>query len=109
MMRTARIFAATLLIVSVASPALATSTTCNGAGATIVGASGDDILIGKPGRNILYGNDGDDVIRGAGGDDAIYGEDGDDSRDGGAGTDSQKGNAGIDVGVAGESRANCES
>jgi Ca2+-binding RTX toxin-like protein len=104
-----------------ATPSGATTPTCFGKPATIVGTAGDDTLIGRAGvSDVIYGDAGDDYIlggdfyanghapdllcggpgadsvQGSPGNDKLNGGDGRDYVDGGNGADLQQGNAGND-------------
>ncbi len=67
---------------TVCSPA-----TCSGAGATIVGTAGADVINGTAGADVIAAGDGDDRINGLAGDDLVCGGDGTDTIDGGDGND----------------------
>jgi Ca2+-binding RTX toxin-like protein len=77
--------------------------TCDGKPATIVGASGGDILKGTPGPDVIVagGQDGDDSVKGNGGNDVICGNGSHDGLMGGPGNDillGQKGKDALDGG-----------
>lgn len=75
----------------------ATSESCNGRPATIVGTSGADTLIGTAGDDVIVGLGGNDTIRGLGGNDVICGGTGNDRLFGGGGADTLHGDAGRDL------------
>jgi Ca2+-binding RTX toxin-like protein len=85
-----RILFASLVVVALtvpASNAIATTPTCLGKPATIVGTQGPDTLEGTPGSDVIVGLGGDDVIRGADGNDWLCGGPGGDKMGGGRGRD----------------------
>jgi Ca2+-binding RTX toxin-like protein len=85
--------------------------TCGGAGATLVGTEGDDVLPGgvvsalggndlvrgRASGDRLCGDDGNDRLSGGGGNDVLIGGAGDDTFNGGAGFDVCVGGAGTDA------------
>jgi hypothetical protein len=83
------------------SAALASTPTCFGQPATIVGGPGQDILNGTDGNDVIVGLGDDDIIRGKKGNDLICGGPGNDELYGGSGRDKIDGGAGGDL-VAGE-------
>jgi myo-inositol-hexaphosphate 3-phosphohydrolase len=80
----------------------ATTYTCFGETATIVGTEGNDIIIGTEGKDVIVGLGGVDDIKGRGGDDVICGGDGDDIIHGETGDDKINGDAGNDMLNGGE-------
>jgi Ca2+-binding RTX toxin-like protein len=61
------LFAAVLLLlVALATPAVAGAASCAGETATIVGTSGNDRLRGTPGKDVIVGLGGQDVIAASG-------------------------------------------
>ncbi len=77
-----------------------------GAGDTLVGTPGDDVLTGSGGRDNISGEAGDDILSGRGGpdtldggegDDVLYGLGGPDTMSGGPGNDQLVGHGGPDV------------
>jgi beta-glucanase (GH16 family) len=133
-----RVLVAILAIAAVYVPgtaSAATSQTCFGHKATIVGTKGDDHLVGTAGRDVivarrgddrLHGRDGNDLVcggpgrdelfLGAGadkaasgrGNDRIEGRGGQDFLGGGEGTDLLDGGEGTDTCMLGEKVRNCE-
>ncbi len=85
------------LVVLAGEPAAATTPTCVGQPATIVGTQGDDTISGTAGDDVILGLGGNDVIRGLGGNDYICAGPGDDLANGGPGGDGLVGEAGNDV------------
>lgn len=81
---------------STTSTAPATSHTCQGWAATLVGTTGNDTLVGTKGRDVIVGLGGDDRIEGLGGNDIICGGSGDDEIYGGWGRDTIAGGNGRD-------------
>jgi Ca2+-binding RTX toxin-like protein len=70
------------------SAGAATTPSCFGRTATIVGTAGDDNLVGTGTTDVIYGGGGSDTITGRNGDDYMCAGDGDDSiLDGGRGHD----------------------
>ncbi|MDX6644751.1 MAG: large repetitive protein, partial [Miltoncostaeaceae bacterium] len=67
-----------------------------GAGCTISGTPGRDVLVGTPGDDVICGLGGPDTISGEGGDDTLIGGPGDDVLGGDAGDDTILGGAGDD-------------
>ena len=61
--------------------------TCIGAGATIIGTAGDDVLHGTPGVDVIAAGDGDDTVDALAGNDRVCGGDGSDTINGGDGDD----------------------
>jgi hypothetical protein len=84
------------------SPAEATTITCKGRPATIIGTSGPDVLRGTRGDDVIAGQGGDDTIVGGGGDDIICGGPGRDTMSGGSGRDLLLGGPAADVARGGE-------
>ena len=89
-----------------ASPASASSHTCDGREATIVGTSaaetirgtsGADVIVALGGNDVIYGLAGNDIICGNAGQDTIYGGNGRDVIRGGFGADELRGNLGNDL------------
>ncbi len=76
-----------LLAGPVAPVAAASSPTCDGKRATIVGTPDDDDLVGTPHADVIAGLGGGDRISGGGGNDTICGDDGFDHLSGGGGND----------------------
>jgi hypothetical protein len=76
--------------------------TCRGAGATVVGTAGDDVLNGTAGDDVIVGGAGDDIIDGLAGDDMVCGGDGSDSIHGGDGNDRLIGFSGDGSGDSGD-------
>ena len=74
----------------------ATTPTCAGRPATIVGTPGDDTLRGTSRADVIVGAAGDDTIRAGRGNDIVCAGGGRDSVDGGAGRDRLHGGAGPD-------------
>ena len=68
----------------------------NGAGCTIIGTNGDDVITGTAGDDVICGYGGADVIYGLGGNDEIHGHSGPDKIYGGAGNDRLYGEGGPD-------------
>lgn len=68
-----------------------------GAGCTVKGTPGDDVLEGTSGDDVICGLGGNDVIRGKGGDDVIHGGGGHDTIRGGNGNDLIAGGKGRDT------------
>ncbi len=68
----------------------------SGAGCTLFGTPGKDILRGTPKNDGLCGLGGNDILLGLGGDDRLYGGDGNDRLDGGYGNDLLNGGNGRD-------------
>ena len=69
----------------------------DGAGSSVDGHDGDDLLSGGGGNDTVYGGNGNDNLRGDDGSDALYGETGHDTLSGGAGNDYLRGGSGNDV------------
>lgn len=103
MTRCTTLLAAGLLAVTcfVARPAAAivraSSPSCHGFTATIVGTRRDDLLNGTPGNDVVVARGGNDVVRGRGGDDIVCGGSGDDELNGGSAFDQVVGGGGDDV------------
>ena len=96
---------ATLLLVGLPGTGGATTPTCRGDRATLVGGSGPDNLRGTPGPDVIVGRGGHDVIVGAGrgdkicggrGNDHLFGNRGSDWLIGGPGNDRIRGDRGED-------------
>ena len=68
-----------------------------GAGASMDGGSGNDVIWGDAGNDTLSGGANNDKLHGEAGNDKIYGEKGNDTLWGGGGNDSLWGNAGTDT------------
>jgi FG-GAP-like repeat/RTX calcium-binding nonapeptide repeat (4 copies) len=68
-----------------------------GAGCTVSGSSGGDVLTGTSGDDVICGLGGNDTIDGRGGDDVLLGGDGNDTLKGGTGEDRMYGEAGRDT------------
>jgi Ca2+-binding RTX toxin-like protein len=90
----------------------ATTLSCEGQRATIVGTQGGDVIDGTAGNDVIVSLGGNDVIRGLAGDDLIcagagndtaYGGPGSDSLDGDGGNDVLRGGPGTDGGLSGGS------
>lgn len=99
--------AARMVVLSLLAPVLfsqhvgaATSWTCNGVPATIVGTPGDDVLVGTSGPDVIVGREGNDKLVGLGGDDILCGGKGNDELGGGLGFDILFGAQGDDLLVA---------
>ncbi len=73
--------------VSGAPVSAATSLTCQGLAATIVGTAGDDVLAGTPGPDVIVALKGDDTVNAGAGDDIVCGGRGTDKLDGQYGND----------------------
>ena len=67
-----------------------------GAGCTVVGTTGADVLVGTAGTDVLCGLGGADVLRGLAGLDVLRGGDGTDRLVGGSGGDRVMGGRGVD-------------
>jgi hypothetical protein len=78
-------------------PGAATTSTCKGAQATIVGTPGNDVRSGTPGRDVMVGLAGNDRLSGLAGKDLICGGPGKDTLKGGKGADSLLGQTGKDT------------
>jgi len=74
----------------------ATSPSCVGSIATVIGTHGDDLLTGTNGDDVFVGLGGDDTIYGNGGNDLICGGSGHDTVHGGTGNDTVYGQSGSD-------------
>ncbi|MGH3445123.1 MAG: calcium-binding protein [Nocardioidaceae bacterium] len=95
--RVAAVAALLLAVLPATSAAAAASTpTCHGRSATIVGTSGRDRLVGTRGPDVILARGGDDRISTGGGDDLICAGPGDDHVRAGAGADRIYGGAGWD-------------
>jgi Ca2+-binding RTX toxin-like protein len=79
--------AAIVAALTPALPAQATTPTCHGVRATIVGTAGDDVIHGTPHRDVIAAGHGDDTIYGRGGNDLVCGGPGADHLYGGPGRD----------------------
>ncbi len=95
------LFAATLIVgyamrMPVGQAGTASTPTCDGHAATIVGTPGNDVIHGTPGDDVIVGLGGNDVIYGGGGNDIICGGAGNDTLVGGPGNDQLDGNNGND-------------
>jgi Ca2+-binding RTX toxin-like protein len=75
----------------------ATTITCEGQPATLVGTEGNDVDSGTPGRDVIAGLGGNDTLSGLAGNDLICGGAGKDKLKGGAGSDKLFGEAGKDT------------
>src|SRR5947209_3914100 len=92
------VFAAVVVLLGVwGKHADASTPTCGGQTATLVGTSGADTLVGTNGNDVIVGAGGNDVINGLGGNDIICGGAGNDTLVGGAGNDVLTGGTGIDT------------
>jgi Ca2+-binding RTX toxin-like protein len=89
-----------------AGAAPATTYSCFGQPATIVGTgdgeglkgtTGPDVIVGLGGSDAIFGNGGDDLICAGGGSDTVHGGAGNDMISGGPGTDHIQGDSGNDV------------
>lgn len=74
-------------LVLVSGPATASSPTCHGVVATIVGTRHHDVIVGTSHRDVIVAGRGDDVVYGRGGNDLICGGRGADRLEGGPGRD----------------------
>jgi hypothetical protein len=74
---------------------------CLGAGATMVGTTGDDVLTGTDGDDVIVAQGGTDVVDGRAGNDRICLGEGEDGAMGGAGDDQIEGGPGDDT-IAGD-------
>ncbi len=94
--RSATVLALIAALVVAVPTAQATSLTCDGLPATIVGTDGADVLVGSAGPDVIVGLGGNDHISGGGGDDVICGGPGRDNLSGGGGDDHLNGGTGRD-------------
>jgi SpoIID/LytB domain protein len=85
-----------LLLLGLPGVSSATTPTCFGEPATIIGTGGADTLEGTSGRDVIAGLGGADVISGKGGDDLLCGGGGRDVIEGGNGADHISGGGGAD-------------
>jgi len=88
----------------------ATSPTCQGRPATIVGTAGADNLTGTAAADVIVAKGGDDIINGVGGNDVLCGNEGDDLVRGGSGVNVVDGGSGNDAcsSSATDTRVVCE-
>jgi hypothetical protein len=87
----------TVALIFVSVPGSASTPTCDGLVATIVGDGGDNVLEGTSGDDVIYAGGGDDIVDGKGGNDTICGASGDDELEGGKGNDLLLGGSGHDI------------